>query len=218
MGRPLKAFILDLDGVITDTAEYHYQAWRRLAEEEGIPFSREENESLRGVSRKESLLLLLKGRSLSQERLQEMMDRKNRYYVESIQKISPHDFLPGAREMILGIREKGLLLGLASASKNARTVLKNLKITDLFHTISDGYSVEETKPSPQLFLYTAKNLGVLPEDCAVVEDAESGIEGALRAGMFVIGIGPEERVGKAHLYYESVDQFNLEEILQGGST
>lgn len=217
MRRQLKAFIIDLDGVITDTAEYHYQAWNRLAEEEGIPFSREENEALRGVSRRESLLRLLKKEQVSEDKLQEMMDRKNRYYVEFIQRIQGDDILPGAMEMLLEIRKEGLLLGLASASKNAKTVLNNLSIADLFHTISDGYSVEKTKPDPQLFLHTAENLGAPPFCCAVVEDAESGIEGALRAEMLAIGIGPVERVGKAHYRYESVAQFNLQEILQGGS-
>lgn len=212
----LKAFIIDLDGVITDTSEYHYRSWKQLAHEEGIPFTREENENLRGVSRKESLLLLLKGKKVSREKLQEMMDRKNRYYVQLIQEVGPENFLPGAKEMLLAIREEGLLLGLASASKNAKTVLENLSILHLFHTISDGYSVEKTKPAPDIFLHTAEKLDVPPKRCAVVEDAASGIEGALRANMLTIGIGPAERLGQAHYRYDNLTQFCLEEILQGG--
>lgn len=216
MKRTIKAFIIDLDGVITDTAKYHYQAWRRLAQEEGIPFTQKENESLLGISRRESLLLILGQRKATEEEIQEMMERKNQYYISYIQKIGPEDFLPGAKQMLYTIKEEGFLLGLASASKNARTVLEKLSIQHLFHTISDGYSVKKGKPAPDLFLHTAQKLQVPPPCCAVIEDAASGVEGALSAGMLVIGIGPRERVGKAHHQYATVAQFNLQEILQGG--
>lgn len=213
MKRTIKAFIIDLDGVITDTSLYHYQAWKQLADDEGIPFSLRENEALRGVSRRESLLILLKGKKVTEDQIQEMMARKNRYYLAYIEKITPSNFLEGALEMLTDIREKGFLLGLASASKNAKTVLKNLSIEDLFHTISDGYSVKRTKPAPDIFLHTADKLKVLPQHCAVIEDAASGIEGALDAGMLAIGIGPKERVGRAHISFEKVADFQLEKIL-----
>jgi len=138
---PIQGFIFDLDGVITDTAEYHYRAWKRLADELGIPFTREENEALRGIPRRESLLLMLKGRSYPEDVLTELMERKNGYYLEFIREISPRDLLPGARELLQEIRAAGLKIALGSASKNAREVIERLGITDLFDAIADGYSV-----------------------------------------------------------------------------
>jgi beta-phosphoglucomutase len=211
----LKAFIFDLDGVITDTAEYHYLSWKKLAKEENIPFDREDNEQLRGVSRRRSLELLLKDKkgNYSEEEMQEMMERKNNYYQEYINTITSDDLLPGIKGILTQLKDSNYKLAIASASKNAKPVVKNLGIEELFDTISDGYSVEKTKPAPDLFLHTARNLGVEPGECAVVEDAESGIEAALAAGMLAIGIGPTERVGKAHYRYDTVADIDLEEIL-----
>lgn len=214
ISRKLEAFIFDLDGVITDTAEFHYLSWKRLADEEGIPFSRKDNEQLRGVSRRRSLELLLKGKELPEKKMQEMMDRKNGYYRELIKTITPDNLLPGVEEILEYLKEKGIKMAIASASKNARPVIKNLGIEDMFDTIADGYSVQKTKPAPDLFLHAAKEMGVEPPACAVVEDAESGIEAALAAGMLAIGIGPEERVGKAHYRYDQVADIELEKILE----
>ncbi len=215
MGRIIKALIFDLDGVITDTAEYHYLGWKKLAEEENIPFTREDNEQLRGVSRRRSLELLLKDKisAYTEEEIQEMMDRKNNYYQEYIKTVTADDLLPGIKGILTQLRQKDYKLAIASASKNAKPVVQNLGIEEFFNTISDGYSVEKTKPAPDLFLHTARNLGVEPGDCVVIEDAESGIEAALAAGMLAIGIGPAERVGKAHYRYDTVADINLEEIL-----
>lgn len=214
ISRKLEAFIFDLDGVITDTAEFHYLSWKRLADKEGIPFSRKDNEQLRGVSRRRSLELLLKGKELPEKKMQEMMDRKNGYYRELIKTITPDNLLPGVEEILEYLKEKGIKMAIASASKNARPVIKNLGIEDMFDTIADGYSVQKTKPAPDLFLHAAKEMGVEPPACAVVEDAESGIEAALAAGMLAIGIGPEERVGKAHYRYDQVADIELEKILE----
>jgi beta-phosphoglucomutase len=138
----VKSFIFDLDGVLTDTAEYHYRGWKRLADEEGIPFTREDNEFLRGIPRRESLMLILKGRIYPEEKILEMMERKNNYYLEFIREISPKDLLPGARELLEEIRQAGLKSALGSASKNARDVIQRLGIADLLDAISDGSSVE----------------------------------------------------------------------------
>ena len=119
MSLSIRAFIFDLDGVLTDTAEYHYRAWKRLADEEGLPFTRDDNERLRGVSRRESLMLILKGRIYSEEKIQEMMVRKNDYYLEFIREIAPRDLLPGAKELLQDIRAAGLKVALGSASRNA---------------------------------------------------------------------------------------------------
>lgn len=213
----IEAFILDLDGVLTDTAEYHYLAWQQLADEEGVPFDREANEALRGVSRRRSLEILM-GEHLhryTEAQIQELLERKNGYYVAMLERITPDDFLPGARELLAALRRRGLKIAIGSASKNTRAVLARLGIPDFFDAISDGYSVTKAKPAPDVFLYAAEQLGVPPERCAVVEDAESGVAAALAGGMIAVGIGPEERVGAAHFRYDSPAAINLEEILTG---
>ena len=188
----LRAVIFDLDGVITDTAEYHYLGWKRLADEQGWPFDREKNERLRGVSRMESLDLILDGRRLPEAEKVELATRKNRYYVESLEQVTPDDLLPGARELLTACKEAGLKIAIASSSRNARTVLDRLEIAPVFDAISDGNSVERAKPAPDLFLHAADQLGVPPAACAVIEDAESGVEAALAAGMLAIGkMNPE---------------------------
>ncbi len=210
--RNIRAFIFDLDGVLTDTAEYHYLAWKRMAEEEGISFNRQDNEKLRGVSRRASLELVLKGRELPEERIQELMDRKNGYYREYIKTITEIDLLPGAEELLTALKVGGYKLALASASKNAPMVVERLGIEPYFDVIAHGGSVEKTKPAPDLFIYTAEKLGLEPLYCVVVEDAAAGIEAAKAAGMAAIGIGPPERVGAADLYYSSVADIKPGEI------
>jgi len=207
------AFIFDLDGVLTDTAEYHYRAWKRLADEEGIPFTRQDNEALRGIPRRESLLLILEGRQVPEERLQEMMDRKNRYYLEFIKEITPRDLLPGAKELLEEIRAAGLQVAIGSASKNTREVIDRLGIRPLLDAISDGYSVERQKPAPDLFLHAAAQLGLPPASCVVVEDAAAGIEAAMAGGFRSIGLGPRERVGVADAVFPSLAGVHLADLL-----
>jgi len=195
----IKGFIFDLDGVITDTANYHYLAWKRLADELGVHFDRDKNEALRGVSRRQSLLILLNGKPASEDEVIEWMDRKNCYYQESLILVTEHDLLPGVEQLLLDLHAAGILVGLASASKNAREVVDRLQISQYFDAISDGFSVDNPKPAPDLFIHSAKSLGLNPEDCVVVEDAEAGIEAGIAAGMRTIGIGPETRVGDADM-------------------
>ena len=159
----LKAFIFDLDGVITDTAEYHYRAWQRLADEEGFPFDRTVNEQLRGISRRASLDIILAGRSLPEDQILGLMARKNQYYVDMLEQVSPADLLPGALELLHEARAAGIQTALGSASRNAWTVIERLGIADLFDAISDGASVERTKPAPDLFLHAAAQLGAPPD-------------------------------------------------------
>ncbi len=201
---PILGVIFDLDGVLTDTAEYHYLAWQKLADEEGIPFDRQANEGMRGVARRESLLQMLGDRQVSAAKFSEMMERKNRYYLELIQGISPVNLLPGARELLADLRQAGIKIGIGSASKNARAVIQRLGIADQIDAIADGYSVEKAKPAPDLFLYAANLLGLLPVQCVVVEDATVGVEAAKLAGMWAIGLGPVERVGEADLVLPSL--------------
>lgn len=209
----IRAFIFDLDGVITDTAEYHYRAWKRLAEEAGLPFTREDNERLRGVSRRESLTRILKGQVHPEAQLQEWMARKNRYYLDSLQELTPRDVLPGARELLTEIRAAGLRTALGSASKNAGEVLDRLGIRGLFDALSDGNSVERQKPAPDLFLHAAAQLGLPPLDCVVVEDAAAGIEAARSGGFPSVGLGPPERVGRADVVLSSLEGVRLKTLL-----
>ncbi len=216
----IQGFIFDLDGVLTDTAEWHYRAWQRLADEEGLPFNREANEALRGVSRRESLLHIIGDQPYSEAALQTMMERKNRYYVESIQNLTPQDVLPGVIELLDELRQAGIKIAIGSASKNARTVIEKLGLADRVDAIADGYSVERPKPAPDLFLYAAAQLGLDPSHCVVVEDAAAGIEAAIAAGMWTIGLAPavsgaspeEHRVGAAHIVLPNLMGVHLTDL------
>ena len=209
----IKALIFDLDGVLTDTAEYHYLGWQRLADEEGIPFDREAGDALRGVARRDSLLSILDGRPATEDQLQEMMDRKNRYYVDSLSQIDASAILPGVADLLDQARAAGLLTAVGSASKNAVMVLERLGIADRFDAIADGNTVTVHKPAPDLFLAVAAELGVTPAEAAVFEDAASGVEAALAGGFVTVGLGPADRVGDAHLVYGDLRGITLERIL-----
>ena len=210
----IRAFIFDLDGVITDTAEYHYRGWKRLADEEGLSFTREDNEHLRGISRRESLMMIIKDKVYSEEKIQEMMEHKNGYYLDFIKEISPRDLLPGAKELLEEIRTAGLKNALGSASKNAGEVIERLGIQHLFDAISDGHSVERQKPAPDLFLHAARQLDLTPADCVVVEDAAAGIEAARAGGFRSVGLGPGERVGQADALFPSLAGVRLSDLLK----
>jgi len=210
----IRAFIFDLDGVLTDTSEFHYLAWKRLADEEGIPFTREDNEALRGVSRHESLRILLRGRQIPSDQFEAWAERKNRYYLEFIEHITPQNLLPGALDLLQALREARVKIAIASSSKNARQVVERLGLWPWIDVLVDGNMVERSKPAPDLFLKAAELLGEHPSNCVVVEDAAAGVEAARAAGMRVIGIGPHERVGAADWIAESLADLNLSKILQ----
>jgi len=212
--RAIRAFVFDLDGVLTDTAEHHYFAWKKLADDEGIPFTREENEALRGVSRRESLRLLLKGRTVSEEEAGELMARKNAHYLASIREVTASDLLPGVEGLLNEIRTSGMRIAVASSSKNAAQVIGALGLREQIDVLCDGSSVEQPKPAPDLFLEAARRLGVSPRECVAVEDAAAGIEAARRAGMRTVGIGPAARVGEADLVLPGLDGMRLETILR----
>ncbi len=209
---PIKGVIFDLDGVLTDTAEYHYLAWKQLADEEGIPFDVETNEGMRGLPRRESLLHILGDRHVTEEKLQEMMARKNSYYIDFMEKISPTDLLPGVRNLLEELKAAGIKISLGSSSKNAQTVIEKLGIAGDFHAIADGYSVSQPKPAPDLFLYAAKQLGLSPDECVVFEDATAGVDGAIAAGMYTVGLGPKERVGKANVVLSTLEGVQWEDL------
>lgn len=203
MAKSLEAVIFDLDGVITDTAEYHYLAWQELAKELGISFSREFNEELKGISRMDSLekILVHGGREMdfSDEEKQALANQKNEHYRQLIQQITPADILPGIKDLITEIKGLGLKLGLASVSKNAYTVMDALELSDQFDVIVDANTIKNSKPDPEIFLTAAKLLQVEPVKCIGIEDAVAGIKAIKAAGMFAVGIGDKEVLKKADL-------------------
>ena len=208
-----KAVIFDLDGVITDTAHYHYLAWKALAESEGVHFDHAFNENLKGVDRMGSLNLILAGSSktYSMEQKLALADRKNRQYVELIATMSAADLLPGALEALAAVRAAGLKIGLASVSKNAFTVLDRLGIRDRFDYVVDAALIANSKPHPEIFLNAAASLGVAPEDCLGVEDAVAGVASIKSAGMYALGIGSPEVLTQADRVIPSLSEFRLED-------
>ncbi|MCK5823310.1 MAG: beta-phosphoglucomutase [Bacteroidales bacterium] len=210
----MKACIFDLDGVIVDTAKYHYLAWKRLANELGFDFSENDNEQLKGVSRMTSLDILLEIGDLtfSQEEKLELADKKNQWYVEYISKMTPDEILPGVVDFINNLRDNNINIALASASKNAATILKQIDMADYFDVIIDGTKVTEAKPNPEVFLKSANELGVEPKYCVVFEDAVAGIQAAINAEMHNVGIGTHQILTKSDYVISSFEDFNFDTL------
>jgi len=202
----IEGAIFDLDGVIVDTAKYHYLAWKRLAAELGFNFSEEHNERLKGVSRMRSLEILLEvgGVIMADDQKIEAALRKNAWYIEYLYTLDEAALLPGTREYLLRLRENEIKIALGSASKNAPLILERLKITELFDAVIDGNSVSKAKPDPEVFLKGAVSLGIKPEHCVVFEDALAGIEAAKAGGMAVVAVGKIEKLPGADRYIVSL--------------
>jgi beta-phosphoglucomutase len=183
-----------------------------VAEEENLPFTREDNEALRGVPRSTSLEILLKGRTLPEATMLAIMERKNNYYREFLREITPADLLPGVKALLDEARAAGVRLGLGSASKNARDVCERLGIMDYIDAFGDGYSVVNAKPAPDLFLWVSGRLGLNPQQCIVFEDSEAGIDAALSGGFWTLGIGPAERVSRAHRIRDDLSNSQVSEF------
>ena len=207
----IKACIFDLDGVIVDTAGYHYQAWKRLANQLDFDFTLEDNEKLKGISRKESLELILKWGMVSKTSVEkeELARLKNSWYVEMISGMTPADVLPGALQFLKDVKASGYKTALGSASKNAGIILNKVELTNYFDAIVDGNVVTASKPDPQVFLKGAKMLGVDPLACVVFEDAIAGVEAAKNGGMNVVGIGSIETLAGADLIIGSLQEMNI---------
>lgn len=207
-----KACIFDLDGVITDTAKYHYIAWKALANQLGFDFTEHDNERLKGVSRMRSLDILLEigSVSLSDEKKLEYADRKNSLYLTYIYEMTPDEILPGVADFIAELKANNIKIALGSASKNAHIILKQLGMEQVFDVIVDGNMVAKAKPDPEVFLKAAELLGVSPGECVVFEDAEAGIEAAINANMACVGIGSTEILGKANLVVPGFENFKLD--------
>lgn len=220
--RRLKAVIFDLDGVVTDSAKYHYLAWKELADELNIPFDEEYNEKLKGVSRMESLELILKNgnaeNNYSAEEKARLADKKNEHYKELIKEITPADMLPGIENFLKEIKANNIKTALASVSKNAPFIIKQLQAEKYFDYIADAAAVPNAKPFPDIFLVGAEALEVKPENCIGVEDARTGIEAIHRAGMLAVGVGTPAEMEEADLVLTTselsleliLDKFNME--------
>ncbi len=210
----VEGLIFDLDGVIVDTAKYHYLAWKELADELGFYFSEEDNERLKGVSRMQSLDILLEvgGINLPDEKKQELAKKKNKQYVDMIKKMKPDELLPGALNFLKSAKAKGYKTALGSASKNAMIILNRLEIAGLFDVIIDGTKVSKAKPDPEVFLAGAKALNVKAENCVVFEDAAAGIEAAHNGNMFCIGIGINENLPDADFLISGFEKFTIDDF------
>jgi beta-phosphoglucomutase len=211
----IKACIFDLDGVITDTSHFHFLGWKRLAETLGIELDETANENLKGVSRMESLEWILDkgGVRLSQEKKNKLAAEKNEWYLEYIQNISPSDLFPGVESFLFECKEMGLGISLGSSSKNAQFVVEKLGIRDAFDCMIDGTHVTRSKPAPDIFLKGAECLGVRPESCIVFEDAISGIEAALNAGMIAVGVGDPKILSAANMVISGLEGHHPKELI-----
>ncbi len=207
----IEAIIFDLDGVIVDTARFHYQAWKRLAQELGFYFSLEQNERLKGVSRMESLELLFEFGELplpSEEELVRLATKKNDWYRENILKMTPNDLLPGVGKFLNELREANYKLAIGSSSKNAGTILSRIGYDKFFDAVVDGTKITNSKPDPEVFLKAAEELGIKPENCVVFEDAHAGIEAAKRAKMRTVGVGSKQVLFDADIVVPDLKDIN----------
>lgn len=213
MGQ-ISACIFDLDGVVVDTAKYHFQAWKRLGKELNFDFTEEDNERLKGVSRMDSLNILLEigNVELSEADKLAYADKKNSWYKEFVMKMTPDEILPGVLDFFEELKNAGYKIALGSASKNAVSILEKLNIIDWFDVIIDGTKTKKAKPDPQVFLLGAEGLNITPAECVVFEDAEAGVEAALNAGMYCIGIGSPTNLGKAHKVMPGLLNMNIEKL------
>ena len=211
----IKACIFDLDGVIVDTARYHFLAWSRLAKELNIPFNEQDNERLKGVSRIESLDILLSlrnGLHFNQQEKATFAARKNEWFVEYINGMGREEIFPGVKQLIVGLKKCGQRVALASSSKNAPQVVRSLGIAEAFDVIIDGSMVKKAKPDPEIFLLASARLDVPAAQCVVFEDAVAGVEAALSAGMKCVGVGSKDQLGRADIVVGKTGDFALSDL------
>lgn len=216
MEQKTKGAIFDLDGVVADTAKYHYLAWKKLAEELGFRLDPSVNERLKGISRMDSLEIILEAggiRNLSRGEKQRLAERKNRYYQEMIKEIGPSELLPGTVEFIKRLKRHNYKTALGSASKNGGVILKHLGIDTLFDVIIDGNQVSKAKPDPEVFIRAADEMGITYNDCIVVEDARAGIRAAHAKGMKCIGVGDRKVLSEADVVVEDTEGLSKVELI-----
>lgn len=211
----IKACIFDLDGVIVDTAKYHFIAWRRMANELGFDFTVEENEKLKGVSRMDSLNLILQwgGVEKNDDEKQALAAQKNEWYREYILKMQSDEILEGVESFLEELKNKGIRIALGSSSKNAGTIIKQVGLEDRFEVIVDGNNLTRSKPDPQVFQLGSEAMGVSPQECIVFEDAAKGVDAALAGQFWAVGVGSPANLGHAHYVISGFKDLDFKEIL-----
>ena len=211
----IKGVIFDLDGVIVSTDEYHFQGWKRLADQEGIEFTREDNMRLRGVSRMQSLEFLLEKatRKYTDEEKKKMAARKNSYYRDLLQDITPDNILPGAMKIMEELKKRGIKIAIGSSSKNTPRILLRIDLENYFDAVSDGNDIKRGKPDPEVFLIAAERLSLAPQECLVVEDAKAGIEAALAGKMKAMGVGAAQDDERAHIQVKDMASVTVDQML-----
>lgn len=214
MKKPIHACIFDLDGVIVDTAKYHFLAWQQLAQDLQIPFTEEDNEQLKGVSRVESLKIILSlgNVHLDEATFEAKMAEKNERFLAYIHQMTPNEILPGVKKFLDELKANEVRIALGSASKNARTILSQIDMIGYFEVIMDGTNITQAKPNPEVFLKAAEGLGIAPEFCVVFEDAEKGVEAAHKGGMRAVGVGSPDILGAAEMVIDGFENMNLEKL------
>ena len=211
----IKAVIFDLDGVIVSTDDYHYRAWKTMADGEEIYFDREINERLRGVSRMESLEIILEkaDKAYTNEEKNEMAEKKNSLYRELLEELSPMDILPGVRRVLETLKVNNINIAIGSSSKNTPMILKKIGLNDYFDAVADGNEIKNSKPDPEVFLLAAQKLGINPEECLVVEDADAGVEAAIAGNMKVLAVGYASSNNKANYKFKDLSLVDIKEVL-----
>lgn len=216
--REPKAFLFDLDGVLTDTSYYHYLAWKEIANEMNLKFDQKYNERLKGVSRKRSFEIILEINNwknvFTEDEIIRIIHRKNEIYCSMIQKITPKNVLPGVISLLKNSKEHGILLAVASASKNAQAVINRLELESYFDFIADASKIVNTKPDPEVFLVCAYNLGIKQSECIGFEDSQAGIEAIHTATMFSVGIGVTVTSVKPDYILKNTEELNFENIVK----
>jgi beta-phosphoglucomutase len=212
----IKGFLFDLDGVIVETAGFHYQAWRQMANDLGFDISKEFNEKLKGVSRVDSLNLILKhgGIELSEEEKAALATKKNDNYLSLVSQMTPDDILPGVKDFFAQIKQTNIKISLGSVSKNSKMILEKVGLLNEFDAIIDGTNISKGKPDPEVFLKGALALGLENSECLVFEDAVAGVEAGINAGMKVVGIGKPEVLTKADLVLSGFEGVELNTLLE----
>ncbi|WGQ08304.1 beta-phosphoglucomutase [Pedobacter gandavensis] len=208
------ACIFDLDGVLVDTAVYHYKAWKALANSLGFDFTELQNEQLKGVNRMRSLDMILQwgGVEQSASEKEALAAKKNEQYVAMISKMTVQEVLPGALELLTALKAAGIKIALGSASKNSSLILERTELAHFFDAIVDGNSVTTSKPDPEVFLKAAELLNTAKENCVVFEDAAAGVQAAIAADMMVVGIGKAEHLPGAQVVINDLSEITISEI------
>ncbi len=213
--KNIKAFIFDLDGVIVDTAKYHYLAWKELANQLGFDFTEQDNERLKGVSRVRSLEILLEigKKSFDEQTKNRLATQKNKQYVELISKMNASEILPGVTNFITMAKEAGIKIVLGSASKNAPLILEKIGLEHFFDAVIDGNKVSQAKPDPEVFLKGAHAVNANSPECIVFEDAAAGIEAAKNAGMVAIGVGDPKNLTSADAVIRGFENLSVKDVI-----